>query len=383
MQQRNSSIINIERLLKEEYNYIYDGNDEDFIKQNFIELEGNGIDAFFWFYYKGEKYLFKSIEEPEINIWGELLSCEMAEYLNIPHAEYYAAKFKNKIGIITKSIVKDNEKLILGSELFQKFYIDFLYHKDGRPHSKLKYLCDFFNIPEELLKMKPYDRQRYIFNYLNNIKCLESIFKFLLNENAKKIFNEEEINLFIKGINKTLIFDLITLQYDRHPNNWGIIKKDRYKFSELFDNSKSFGLCYPYMNERIINFQHRLMDAIKLSKFNGEVNLDSIIYNESPTLTFETSDSINPIRKQKMKVPEILEKYLNNSDETTKNNAIEMILSVIPETIENLIKKAEDKNHIKMDENLKIYILTLFDNHLSRIHDITNKYRRIQNGNKL
>ena len=94
----------------------------DLLHQNFIEVEGNGVDALFWIIYEGEKYLFKPINDAEYNVWGEVLSSCLAEYLNIPHVDYRIAKFGDKMGVVTKSMIKGKEKLILGSELFQDFY---------------------------------------------------------------------------------------------------------------------------------------------------------------------------------------------------------------------------------------------------------------------
>ena len=53
-----------------------------------------------------------------------------------------------------------------------------------------------------------------------------------------------------------LLFDIFTLQGDRHPNNWGLIKKgDTYRASPLFDNSTSFGLGFPFMDKVVTNFK--------------------------------------------------------------------------------------------------------------------------------
>ena len=73
-------VIHLEQVIKEKYHYQY----EDLItlsSQSFIELEGNGKDALCWIIYDNEKYLFKPLEEADYNVWGELLSEEIAKFI--------------------------------------------------------------------------------------------------------------------------------------------------------------------------------------------------------------------------------------------------------------------------------------------------------------
>lgn len=73
-------LINLDEILFKEYNYNFDGDYNKLLSQSFVETEMDDQDIKFWIAYKNERYLVKIINEPEINIWGELLSQEMAKF---------------------------------------------------------------------------------------------------------------------------------------------------------------------------------------------------------------------------------------------------------------------------------------------------------------
>ena len=63
-------MININKYLKEKFNYNYTGDKQDFYNQDFIEFEGNGKDALFWLIDGNDRYLFKKIDNYEFNYLG-------------------------------------------------------------------------------------------------------------------------------------------------------------------------------------------------------------------------------------------------------------------------------------------------------------------------
>ena len=370
-------LLSIENVLKDAYNYEFNGNMKELLQKDFVELEGNGVDALMWFNYEGERYLFKPLKDAKINVWGEILSSYLAEYLDIPHAEYRIASFNGQLGVVTKSIIKGKEKLVLGAELFQEFMNQYPYKNKKEILIKNKLFRYLYDIPDDFLKLKAYDRKRYLFNYLNNLDCIQSI-----------VFNFNEIERtdktrIIEGLRKNLIFDIITMQYDRHPNNWGIIANKNVRYSPLFDNSTSFGLNYPNMEEHIMEFNRNMMTYYKDALIRGldpEENRKDILYRAFPTLVVDTEDSIDPMKKIKKKIPEVLEHYLRISDKEDNEIAIQMISSVSSNLIEKLIRQAEAENYMEMDSTTFNYILTLFDNHLEILQSIIETYRRKQDG---
>lgn len=371
-------LLSIETILKDAYNYDFNGNMKELLKEDFIDLEGNGVDALMWFTYEGERYLFKPLREAKINVWGEILSSYLAEYLNIPHAEYRIASFNGQLGVVTKSIIKGKEKLILGSEIFQEFMNRYPYKEKNEILIQNKLFRYLYDIPEEFLKLNAYDRKRYLFNYLNNLDCIQSI-----------IYNFEDIDRqdkqeIINGLVKTFLFDIITMQYDRHPNNWGIIVDKKARFSPLFDNSTSFGLNYLIIEEHIMEFKRNILSYYKDALIRGidpEDNRREIIYPSEPTLVVDTDDSIDPMKKIKKKIPDVFEHFLNISSKEDREFAIQMVSSVSSDLIEKLIRQAEEDNYMKMDSDTCNYILTLFDNHLEILNSIIETYRRTQDEN--
>lgn len=192
-------LLSIENVLKDAYNYEFNGNMKELLQKDFVELEGNGVDALMWFNYEGERYLFKPLKDAKINVWGEILSSYLAEYLGIPHAEYRIASFNGQLGVVTKSIIKGKEKLVLGAELFQEFMNQYPYKNKKEILIKNKLFRYLYDIPDDFLKLKAYDRKRYLFNYLNNLDCIQSI-----------VFNFNEIERtdktrIIEGLRKSYI----------------------------------------------------------------------------------------------------------------------------------------------------------------------------------
>ena len=54
-------IINLEKVLKDVYNYIFTGDLKDLYLQPFIELEGEGTNALCWIKYQGDSYYSNNI----------------------------------------------------------------------------------------------------------------------------------------------------------------------------------------------------------------------------------------------------------------------------------------------------------------------------------
>ena len=174
MFEKYEGIIDLSKILKEEYNYHFDGDLRKLYETDFIELEGNGVDAAFWIIYKDEHYLFKPLKDASTNIWGELLSEAIAKHLGIPCAEYRACNLGMQKGVITKSILKKDETMILGCEIFQRFINDYKYSNESSPINDSRFR-ELYEIPDNFLELNEYDKKRYIFNYINNLEQAWSI----------------------------------------------------------------------------------------------------------------------------------------------------------------------------------------------------------------
>lgn len=120
--------INIDEVLKEKYNYNFTFLD-DLKNQPFGNVEPNGKFALVWITVDGEKYLFKKFNNPKYDIWGELLSQKIAQFMGIECAEYRAASLGGTQGLLTKNFLKENERLKLGSEILSDFFKNYPWNK--------------------------------------------------------------------------------------------------------------------------------------------------------------------------------------------------------------------------------------------------------------
>ena len=85
----------------------------------FEEFEQLGTKAKCWVIDANEtKFLFKQGRKNTGENWAEVVACEIAEILGLPHATYHLAlDSDDKAGVLTKSFVPPNGRLVHGNEL--------------------------------------------------------------------------------------------------------------------------------------------------------------------------------------------------------------------------------------------------------------------------
>lgn len=368
-------IIKLDKVLKEQYDYDFNNNISKLYEQPFIELEGNGVDAMCWIKYQNEKYLFKPLKEFEINVWGELLTEELNKQLGIPSAEYRVATLGNKKGVITKSILKKDETLILGSEVFQHFFNNYSYKKNKlTPILNEKTFLKSYQIPTSFINLNTYNQKRYTFNYLNNLEQIWAI----LEDN--KNLDSQQISEIVQALSAMLLSDIISIQGDRHPNNWAIIKTPTgYHSAKLFDNGIAFGLGFPNMSRRIIEFRNELFNA-KLLRNKERIN--NLIYQSRPNFTLSPNNVINTEYRIKDTGPKVLEDFLNRSTIKTQEKISNIILNINMDFFDNIKTIVEEKNQITMDDNVYLYISNVFEQNLNNLKKIINNFWRSNKNGK-
>ena len=62
----DNGIVDIEKYLKEKFDYSFNGDLDEFYNKKFIEFEGNGVNALFWIDDGIERYLLK--KQKNLNI---------------------------------------------------------------------------------------------------------------------------------------------------------------------------------------------------------------------------------------------------------------------------------------------------------------------------
>lgn len=91
------------------------------------QLEQLGTKTKFWYYdAQGKRRLFKEGRPGTGENWAEKVCGELCTQLNIPHADYELAVWKNnRKGVVSSTFVPDGGRLILGNELLAKVVKDY------------------------------------------------------------------------------------------------------------------------------------------------------------------------------------------------------------------------------------------------------------------
>ena len=97
------------------------------------QLEQLGTKSKFWYRgADGQRMLFKIGRPGTGENWAEKVCAEICEMLDLPHAQYDFAKWRNSEGIVTPSTVPHDGRLILGNELLASYIEDYDKNKRSR-----------------------------------------------------------------------------------------------------------------------------------------------------------------------------------------------------------------------------------------------------------
>lgn len=158
----------------------------------------------YWFYMPKGKAIFKTYDAPafksikEQRMYNELICYELCKRLGIACAVYEPAVKQGIKGLVTYNVAEEDEVLITGDE--------------------------FLNRPFSLHSIE---------DYMNRIYEIDEyqLYKIDIDETYKTLF-------------KILVFDLLTLQTDRHNENLFFLKNETKKtirLAPLIDNEFAFG----------------------------------------------------------------------------------------------------------------------------------------------
>jgi hypothetical protein len=191
---------------------------------SFQEQETMGTKPKFWFLHSEFGYcLFKQTRQHTGEDWSEKVAEELCKLLEIPHARYELAVWREFKGVVSHNFVSESENLIAGNEILQK--LDPEYPKENRFHVAKHTINAVFNSLENLqVKMPKY-------SLLNGIETASEVFLGYLMLDA--------------WIGNT----------DRHHENWALIQnKTDYFLAPSHDHAASLGciLLDTERHERII-----------------------------------------------------------------------------------------------------------------------------------
>lgn len=185
-------------------------------------LEQLGTKEKFWFVDEDkEKKLFKIGRPGTGEDWVEVVSSEICELLDIPHAKYEFATYEGNQGTITTNFVPQNGRLIHGNELLVK-------------------ICSNMNIqyePTMKYKLREY-KLRLIRTLLDSATINLKKIKPTINPSKSIPEISTAFDMFIGYI----MLDCLISNQDRHHENWGIIIFDKDIFlAPTFDHASGLG----------------------------------------------------------------------------------------------------------------------------------------------
>jgi hypothetical protein len=188
------------------------------------DSEQLGTKEKFWYWQNNKRYLFKAVRTHTGEHWSEKVACELCTLLGLPHAHYELAIWKDRKGVITPSLVSDNEQLVHGNELLARIHYD--YPIDKKYRVKQHTLKEIFVLMNNPVVQLPSDWEP--------IKGIETAFDVFIGY---------------------LLLDTWIANQDRHHENWAFIitKEGTSRLASTFDHGAGLG-----RNETDANRQERL-----------------------------------------------------------------------------------------------------------------------------
>lgn len=167
---------------------------------------------------------------------------------------------------------------------------------------------EVYYLSEDLNNSGNYLSAKYVLMYKNNISDMFDV----LNKN----YDSENILYLIDEIIKIFIFDILTINYDRHLNNWGFtFKNGKIDKVHILDNEFAF----------------YKLDKVKLA------------FKDTPSTLFNRSIDILDRNIEE------LEYFLNTSDTYYQELFKSMYRTLNPEVIKETFESVEQKYGINID----------------------------------
>jgi len=175
--------------------------------------EPSGSRPKFWFVDQNSvRYLFTYSRPGTGEHWSEKIACELCRLLDLPHAEYDLAIYKGAKGIVSKSFVPEDGRLVHGNELLPKVIRDY--------------------------DQKQIFRQRQY--------TLRAVIAILSSMQIKPPLGWPKREVLVSAMDifvGYLMLDCWIANQDRHHENWGLVlnKEGIYHLAPTYDHASSLG----------------------------------------------------------------------------------------------------------------------------------------------
>jgi hypothetical protein len=180
------------------------------------EIEAMGTKYKFWFKHPEFGYcLYKQARPNTGEDWSEKIASELCELLGLPHARYELAIHKEAFGIISPSLVQDDDALVHGNEILAP-----------RVPSYPKFKA--FNVSQH---------------------TLDIVLAAISDSTVQMPFNWKPLNGVTTAVEVFLGYLLLDAwigNTDRHHENWGFLAKSReastsYYLAPTYDHASCLG----------------------------------------------------------------------------------------------------------------------------------------------
>ncbi|MGZ8173632.1 MULTISPECIES: phosphatidylinositol kinase [Methylobacter] len=173
--------------------------------------EQQGTKTKYWLHRDRQLYLFKIGRPNTGEDWAEKVACELCALLGLPHAHYELAVWMQQKGVLSKTIVPSNGRLVMGNELLSEVISAYPKQKRYKVQDHtLGRIVALLNSPDILLPMGWQPPSDAI-------------------QNAVDVF---------LGY---LFLDAWIANQDRHHENWGLIHHSEIYLSPTYDHAASMG----------------------------------------------------------------------------------------------------------------------------------------------
>jgi hypothetical protein len=177
------------------------------------QLEQLGTKNKFWYWDENDqRMMFKCGRPGTGENWAEKVCCEICRLLDIPHAEYELAVWKDQSGVVTPTFVPKGGRLVLGNELLARIVDD-------------------------------YDRTARFRARQHTVRTVMAVASFKEIAFPRDWNPPESITVAAGVFVGYLMLDALVSNQDRHHENWGVIlmPEEGVFFAPTFDHASSLG----------------------------------------------------------------------------------------------------------------------------------------------
>lgn len=230
------------------------------------------------------QFMFKRFFKHEFECYSDIFNKLLMPKMGLHNScDYRMVTFDNKTGVVTERINNENETFFMIFDIMQHY--------------------NFYNF---------------------SLEIIDELIKHFCLDNDYTYTNEIKSEL-----EKLYLYDLLTMQQDRGPLNFGIV----------IDQDKQAKLVYYDHANMMFMGEDDLIQRFK----NGDYTVQEFDENRSETrLLLSSSDSM----LWKQPKLEFIRSYLENADEEQLNLFQEMIDMYNDETVHEVFEEMEDENGI-------------------------------------